>query len=140
MSTDPHFPFMRQQIEALLNRDPAAVVTVTVSSWAQLMPLLTSIIGDGGFKPLYGRSVRRAAVQFPWLAHQLAEPSSANRFKGLQACLEAVDPLEARLASALQFQSFLDMLASLIGEQLTLRVLKTAWPQEAPPSSLRDLL
>jgi hypothetical protein len=131
---------MHRQIEALLNREPAAVVAVTVASWTQLLPLLTSIIGEGGFKPLYNRSVRLAAVQFPWLAHQLAEPTNTQRFEGLRACLEAADLAEARQASALQFNLFLGMLASLIGEQLTARILRSAWPEETPPSFEKDAL
>ena len=138
--TKPDHVLMDQHIETLLSRDPAAVVTVTVRSWSQLLPKLTLIIGEGGFRPLYSRSVRLAALQFPWLEHQLLEPSSTNRFRGLQTRLEAVDIAEARLASALQFKLFLGMLASLIGEQLTARILESAWPVKAAQAIQKDSL
>ena len=116
---------------------PAVGVHPTVRLWQQCAPELISIIGEGGFQPLYERSVRMAARQHPWLAHDSRAkpgepPSGSIGFQQLQAKLqvhEALDANEADLASTALFTIFFDMLASLIGDSLTTHLLHCAWRQ-----------
>lgn len=139
MTQRPH-QFRLQQIEAILARQPSAIAEVTLALWERLAPELIVIIGEGGFRPLYNRSIRLASERFTWLAVPLtsAIPSSSSRFTGLRLQLEVADPAQALQASLAVFDSFLTTLASLIGDVLTARILQSAWPENTPNTFLKD--
>jgi hypothetical protein len=128
----------RQMIESALTRHPQAVVSATIGLWETLTPELVSIIGEGGFKPLYSRSVRLACQQYPWMAHDAQTLRAHERFAQLQACLQAQELPLAHKASMALFTIFLDMLASLIGEALTTHLLQSAWSQETVQTPAKD--
>ena len=117
----------RRLLESALMRHPEAVVPTTIRLWRQLAPELISIIGEGGFRPLYARSVRLVCVQFPWMVQAAAQPLDIEGFAQLQALLQAQDLAQAGQASTALFTIFLDILASLIGEELTTHLLRSAW-------------
>jgi hypothetical protein len=129
----------RQLIASAVTQHPDGVVQTTVRLWQQLAPELISIIGEGGFKPLYARSIRLASRQYPWLAHDPAPPAGQQGFAELQACLQAQDKVQAKLASLALFSIFLDVLASLIGEELTTHLLHSAWRKETSETPAKDL-
>ncbi|WP_029526056.1 hypothetical protein [Polaromonas glacialis] len=126
-------------IVSALMQHPDTVAQTTVRLWRQLAPELISIIGEGGFKPLYARSIRLASRQYPWMAHDAAKPADQEGFAELQACLQAQDAALARQASLVLFTIFLDVLASLIGEELTSHLLHSAWPKETSETPAKDL-
>lgn len=126
-------------LRAVLLRRPETVVPTTIRLWELLAPELISIIGEGGFKPLYSRSLRLACVQYPWMAPGGVVPSGQGHFAELQARLQAQDPAQASHASNAFFNIFLDLLASLIGEVLTTHLLHSAWSQETSEIPAKDL-
>jgi hypothetical protein len=130
----------RQLMQAALMGHPQAVVQNTIGLWERLAPELISIIGEGGFNPLYARSVRLACVQYPWLAQEArAFAGNKERFAALHERLQAQDITQAGLASMALLNIFLDVLASLIGEGLTTHLLRLASSQqtfETPPEDL----
>lgn len=128
----------RQMIQSALTRHPHAMVPTTLRLWEQLTPELVAIIGEGGFRPLYARSVRLACQQYPWMAHDAQALDASGRLAQLQTCLEAQEPAQAHQASMALFTIFLDMLASLIGETLTNHLLQSAWPQETVQTPAKD--
>jgi hypothetical protein len=131
----------RQLIEAVLLRQPESVVDVTVRLWEQLMPELVSIIGEGGFKPLYARSIRLASAMHPSLAPAiptLTAQLGVSRFSELRTHLAAMDATQAGELSLALFDIFLGTLASLIGEGLTAHVLQSAWPPETFEAVKKD--
>jgi len=126
-------------IEAALANQPAAGVCLTILLWEQLAPELILIIGEGGFKPLYNRSIRLAGVQYPLLVRKNAAGSGSQIFAGLQASLHRQDPMQVMLASAALFDIFLNLLASLIGEELTTHLLHSAWSNKISEIPAKDL-
>ena len=126
-------------IDAALANQSQTVVDLTILRWEQLAPELILIIGEGGFKPLYGRSIRLAALQYSWLAQIGATGSGSQLFAGLQASLQGQDVMQARLASAVLFDIFLNLLASLIGEELTTHLLHSAWSNKISEIPAKDL-
>ena len=126
----------RQIIEAALARQPEARVAATISLWRQLAPELILIIGEGGFKALYARSMRLACVQFSWLKHEDAALTSADLFEPLRQRLETRDQQLATDASIALFTLFFDTLASLIGEGLTTHLLQEG-RSPSPAENLR---
>lgn len=129
----------RQIMEAALLRHPQAVVHNSIRLWERLAPELISIIGEGGFNPLYARSVRLACVQYPWLTHEaMTVAGDSERFAALEARLRAQDITQAGLASMTLFDIFLDVLASLIGEGLTTHLLRLAASQQTSDTPPKD--
>lgn len=132
-------PTRGQLIEAALITPPETVADATLHLWEQLAPPLISIIGEGGFKPLFTRSLRLAAKVHPWMAQDPAKSLALqDRFTDLQACLQRQDATQARLGSLALFTIFLDVLASLIGEELTTYLLHSAWRKETSDTPAKD--
>ena len=120
-----------RSIQRLVVPQPGiSVADVSISLWVRLAAELGLLIGDGGFVPLYVRSVHLSAASFPWL-----RPTSEvgpltirdSRFSGLKSSLDGQDADEASQASAVLLNTFIDMLARLIGETLTIGILRSAW-------------
>lgn len=103
------------------------VADVAVRLWEQMATQIISIVGEGGFNSLYARSVFLTRTEFPWLAVGALPPQPDERFAGLKNSLEGQTPAQASAASCLLLLSFTDILAALIGEQLTTRILRSAW-------------
>ena len=121
---------------------PDAVVEVTIFLWERLAVELISIIGEEGFQSLYTRSARLNSVAFPWLLldhesqaySQASSQSSTSRFAGLQMSLEnrkLTDPAQTNEACKKLLMTFVDILALLIGESLTVSILRSAWMGES---------
>ena len=127
-----------QMIEAALTRHPEAVVQTTIRLWEQLAPELILIIGQGGFTPLFARSVRQVCKQHACLAQYVAKPLDKERFTELRNCLQAQDPAQASQTSLDLFAIFLDLLDSLIGEELTTHLLHSAWSKETFETPAKD--
>ena len=114
----------------VLSQPGVSVADVSISLWVKLAAELVLLIGDGGFLPLYRRSVQLSAANFPWLQSASVEislESGSTRFAGLKRSIEAQDADEASQASAFLLNTFIDMLARLIGETLTIGILRSAW-------------
>ena len=120
-----------RSIQRLVVSQPGvSVADVSVSLWIRLAAELVLLIGDGGFLPLYRRSVQLSAANFPWLqpaSEEVPLESGITRFAGLKKIIDGQDADEAGQASAFLLNTFIDMLARLIGETLTIGILRSAW-------------
>lgn len=120
-----------QMIRTVIMRRPDAIGDVTFNLWERLASELTSIIGDGGFRSLYARSVHLVRVQFPWIAVNPPETSTNCLFANFKKCLEERDSKTACEASITLLNIFIDILILLIGELLTTSILRSAWGDDA---------
>ena len=114
----------------VLSQPGVSVADTSISLWTRLAAELVLLIGDGGFAPLYVRSVQLSAASFPWLRPIGEVTPLANgdgRFSGLKRGLDGQGYDEASQASAVLLNTFIDMLARLIGETLTIGILRSAW-------------
>jgi len=120
-----------RSIQRLVVPQPGiSVADVSISLWVGLAAELGLLIGDGGFVPLYVRSVHLSVASFPWLrpiSDAAPLPSGNSRFSELKRSLDGREPGEASQASAALLNTFIDMLAGLIGETLTIGILRSAW-------------
>ena len=121
-----------------------SVADVSIDLWLRLAAELRLLIGDGGFLPLYRRSVQLSAASFPWLllvSEAVPMIGSDNRFSCLKISIDEREAGEASQASAFLLNTFIDILARLIGETLTTGILRSAWantsfdPIDKEPSS-----
>jgi hypothetical protein len=98
-----------------------------IKLWEQMAVQIISIVGEDGFDSLYARSIFLSRSTFPWLTASPLPPPTDHRFAELKAGLEGQAPAQASEANSLLLITFTDILASLIGEQLTTRILRLAW-------------
>ena len=87
---------------------------------ARLAPLL----GSAGVQALFVRSAKLAQADFA----SLAEVATSEGLTRLGSCLQGLDLAIATEAAATLFGTFLELMASFIGERLTILVLRSAWP------------
>ena len=127
-----------QVIESLTAPHPEQGVEAAISLWAQMAVPLVSIIGDGGFNSLYARSVFLTQPTFPWLAASALSPQADHRFAQLKTSFEGQTPAAVHASNRLLLVTFTDILAALIGEQLTTSILRSAWGDDARDSAGKE--
>ena len=120
-----------QTIKNLMPQHTEKVADTAINLWEQMATQIISIVGNGGFNSLYARSVFLSQSTFPWLAADPLSPQPDHRFSELKMSLEGQMPAQAREANSLLLITFTDILASLIGEQLTTSILRSAWGDDA---------
>lgn len=116
-----------QLIESLLAHHTEKVADAAIVLWEQMAAQIISIIGVAGFDSLYARSVLLCQPKFPWLGAKAVASSGIHRFAELRTNFEGQWPAQAVAANSLLLITFTDILATLIGEQLTTRILRSAW-------------
>lgn len=116
-----------QIIKGLTAQHTEKVADAAVSLWAQMATQIISIVGEGGFDSLYARSLYLSQATFPWLAAGSTSAQTSSRFTNLKINFEGQTPALASEANCLLLITFTDILASLVGEPLTVRILDSAW-------------
>lgn len=114
-------------IDDLMAPHTEKVADAAVKFWELMAAQIVSIVGEDGFTSLYIRSLFLAQSTFPWLAPCTLMPQPGNRFEMLKNSLEEQTPMLASKANYLLLITFTDILASLIGEELTISILRLAW-------------
>jgi len=120
---------LRQQLIKHRMAQPSQkeVADTAIDLWEQMATQIISIIGEGGFDSLYVRSVSLTQSTHPWLAAVLPQSKIGQRFMDLKISFKGQTPELASAANSQLLITFTDILASLIGEQLTIRILHSAW-------------
>ncbi|MDB5918879.1 MAG: hypothetical protein JWR40_3113 [Massilia sp.] len=94
--------------------------------WQRLALQISPLIGETGFCALYGRAIRLVVPNFDWL--QAAEPgkSAEQSFVALTGIYNTVHVDAATAANTALLTTFTELLAGLIGQALTRRLLDSA--------------
>jgi hypothetical protein len=123
----------REAIQTLLAvragsaNDASALAQATVDRWRDLTSQLAPVIGAGGVKALFGRAVQKASANYPWLAIPLEDGTEAALLLTLKARFAGEEVATVEKAIATVLLNFVELLATLIGESLTVRLLGPAW-------------
>jgi len=120
-----------QIIKSLMAQPTEKVADAAIDLWEPMATQIISIIGAGGFNSLYARSFFLTQSTFPWLAAGSLSPQTSHPFAELKISLERQTPVQASEANSLLLVTFTDILASLIGEDLTTSILRSAWGYDA---------
>jgi hypothetical protein len=107
--------------------DALAIAKATSETWLLMSAQLTPVIGGNGVDAILKRSLHLTSVVFPWLSVpdvQLDIDSLPVRINVLLAGHEAV---VAAQASSTLLITFTELLATLIGNSLTRRLLDPVW-------------
>ena len=110
-------------------REPNAreVAEVIVSAWRESEDALCPIIGRGGVDALYRRSLLLTARSYPWLAEAKSPGPTITDLELLKAVLIRQDRASADAGGRALHQTFHELLANVIGESLTDRLLRSTW-------------
>lgn len=106
------------------------VADASIELWEQMASQIILIVGEGGFNSLYTRSLFLTRSAFPWLPAD-SPTQTGQPFAELKISFEGQPPLQASQANSQLLITFTDILASLIGEHLTIRILCSAWGNDA---------
>ncbi len=128
-------PLRHQIINRLMAPHTDQVAEAAIRLWEVMAIRIISIVGEGGFNSLYARSVFLAQSGYPWLETSAAPAPAGHRFAKLKTTLEAQTPAQAAAANILLLITFTDILAALIGEQLTTSILCSVWGIDASTAS-----
>ena len=122
----------RQQITDLLVALPSEVPGGGLITL--LLPLriqLASLVSEEGFGFLLERTVHQTAQAYRWISTEPAATGAA-RLDSLRATLALRTHEEALEASIFLLLNFVDLMASLIGDPLTVGIMRSAWRNYAP--------
>jgi hypothetical protein len=122
-----------QMLTSLSARHSENSVEMAMNLWQSMAIEIMSIIGETGFSSLYARSVYLCRASFPWLAMANANTNSPgeHRFNELREHLESQTLRHAIAANQMLLITFTDLLAKLIGENITISILVSAWGIDA---------
>lgn len=132
-----HAIFVRLERTGTNDADALVVAAAAVDALGSLLSELTPLIGDQGVRALYRRSIQLSRAHFPWLASTDLLGTTSAPVADLRARLDGRSCEESRAASAALLGTLTDVLALLLGEALTHRILLAAW--QAPGSDAGPL-
>lgn len=120
---------IRGTLELRAGRVPNADTTAeaTASTWRLVTEQLAPVIGARGLDVLFSRALHQTSAAFPWLEVVVDRGGSASPLPSLMACLAGQDTATAAEASITLLVTFTELLATLIGESLTSRLLGPVW-------------
>lgn len=112
--------------------DAPAVVDAVSRTWQFMAAQLEPVIGERGVGVLLDRAVHLTGKRYPWLAYTAAPQDHADRLVRLQTQFARRDAKEAAEAGCALLVTFTELLAGLIGESLTERLLASVWLDNPP--------
>ncbi len=107
--------------------DAAQVGDAVFAIWEQIDDTLTPILGQRGMAALYDRSLHLAAASYPWLAAPDESDPPAVGPAALKSALARRSSAVATAGASAFLQTFHELLASLVGDSLTERLLRPVW-------------
>ena len=142
--TDLETPALLQlALKALAQRAGAAAGAAALAAAAQrayddLTQVSAPLIGQVGVDALTGRTLYLAQRKYPWLVHTREPEQWKGPFAQIVFCLERQDPAVATEAAGAVLTILTGLLVTFIGEPLTARLLRKAWPDAFSDASIEE--
>jgi hypothetical protein len=137
-------PALRQlALKALTQRVGSAAGSAALAAAAQrayddLAQVSAPLIGQVGVDALTGRTLYLAQRKYPWLIHTREPDQWKGPFAQIVFCLERQDPAIATEAAGAVLATLTGLLVTFIGEPLTTRLLRKAWPDAFSDASIQE--
>ena len=130
-------------LKALAQRAGSAAGASALAAAAQrayddLAQVAAPLIGQVGVDALTGRTLYLAQRKYPWLVHTREPEQWKGPFAQIVFCLERQDPAVATEAAGAVLTIFTGLLVTFIGEPLTARLLRQAWPDAFSDASIEE--
>lgn len=107
--------------------DARQIADASVAIWRAIDGALSPVVGRRGSAALYQRSLHLARTDYPWLAAAYESAAEPGDFAALHCALAQQTAGQAAAAHDSMLQTFVDLLADLIGQSLAQRLLQPAW-------------
>ncbi len=108
--------------------DAEALAAAARRAYDDLARASAPLIGQVGVDALTGRTLYLAQRKYPWLVGTREPDQWKGPFAQITFCLERQDPAVATEAAGAVFAILTGLLVTFIGEPLTARLLRKAWP------------
>ncbi len=115
--------------------DAHTVVQAVAHTWHTMATQLEPVIGVRGVAVLLERAVHLTGKTYPWLVQVATQQDSADPMVRLQARFASRQTREAAEAGGALLVTFTELLAALIGEPLTERLLGCVWLDQDLPQA-----
>jgi len=106
--------------------DAAVLACAFFGLWQQTAGQLEPVIGARGVDVLFSRALHLTSRRFPWLP-SAADGNNVAPLEVLQTCLAGRSAAEARDAGEMLLLTFTGLLAGMVGQSLTARMLGASW-------------
>lgn len=128
---------LRRRLGSSASPDPEKMLSAIGRAWDDAAKLLGPIIGEAGFSALRSRALHLAQREFP--PDRAAERTAEEKPPvDLETWLQQFEPALAVEAASAMFTAFANLLQNLIGDRLTTRLLRKAWPEGFPPPESKE--
>jgi hypothetical protein len=118
--------------------DANMIAAATVAVWLEISARLAPVIGTRGVDVLFSRTLHLAKRSFSWLGVPADRERDAVSVDDIRARLGRQEASAAAAASCEFLFIFTVLLATLIGDSLTDRLLGPVWAQALPPPPERE--
>ena len=108
--------------------DAAALAAAARRAYDDLAQVSAPLIGQIGVDALTGRALHLAQREYPWLIDSREPEPAEGLFAQFILSLERQNSAVATEACGAVFAALTGLLLTLIGEPLTVRLLRKAWP------------
>ncbi len=122
----------------LVGADVGQVADTIVDLWQEIDQTLSPIVGHRGMAALYSRSLKLAAVAYPWLASAASGVLADIDLAAMRTVLLQQTAEQAAAGGSALFETFRELLASLVGAALTERLLRSVWTASSDASPAQD--
>lgn len=118
--------------------DVGTLADAIAAVWQEIDLALTPIVGSRGFAALYKRSVYLTALAHPWLMAVHDDTLASVNLSDLSSAFKQQSCVQAKASAATLFETFHDLLASMVGPSLTERLLCSVWANASGGHTTRD--
>lgn len=109
---------------AAAGADAGQIAGEAVAAWDAIHRAMAPVIGPRGSAALYHRTLHVARTTYPWLGAPCEAAAEPGDFAPLRRALASQAAVDAAAAHDSMLRTFFELLASLIGEPLTARLLQ----------------
>jgi hypothetical protein len=117
--------FLQGAVVAGVSSDEVAALVAT--TFQDINQALSPIVGQRGMAALYKRSLHLSRPLHAWLPAAAEGADVDIDFESLTTALATRTSMDAAVAGTQLLESFLALLATLIGDSLTERLLRPVW-------------
>lgn len=113
--------------ETSASEDPARVAEGVERALRQVQELFSNVIGQRGFEGVLTRAVHLARASCRWLEQTDVIVNPTVKLTELASIAQREGPEQVKAGATLILETFLALLATFMGEELTLSLLRGRW-------------
>ena len=118
--------------------DARAVAAAAIDIWGQLAFKFVPLLGPNSVNSIYARSLEFNKPAFPWLPASLRQDVAELPFTVLKESFELRPADEIIRANNALLDTFINLLATLIGARLVIPFLRSAFAHQAPTTHIQE--